>query len=209
MSVKNNPWPLTDPGAPLVPVSWTLTVILCIFTIENLWIDPWLRTKLNRLPSLVPEGLGGAWFIVAAAVAVALVLLWFCQFLMWKRSRSSAGKKLLRASAAMIALFLCATWFLSTSGMELGKRLSFIPKHHTVTLHWQRSITSGVKYNVYRSTTRGKNYTKLNDKPISGVTYKDKDVKNGVTYYYVARSVDSTGRESVDSDFAQATIPPQ
>ena len=65
-----------------------------------------------------------------------------------------------------------------------------------------------VGYYVYRSTTSGTGYTKLN--PSSATTelsYTDTSVQGGTTYYYVATAVDSSGTESAYSDEAQAIIP--
>jgi hypothetical protein len=194
------------PGSPLAVAGWLITALLCIFTAENLWLDPWLKGK-GHLPSLVPAAMGGTWFVVCAMMAIALVLLVLSQILMWRESAAPAWKRTMRSFGALLALLLCAAWFVTTSGMEINQRLNLLGKHHTVTLSWQRSITDGVKYNVYRSTTRGKNYVKLNSDPLTGRSYKDKDVQSGVTYYYVTRSIDADGRESVDSNEAQATVP--
>jgi hypothetical protein len=66
-------------------------------------------------------------------------------------------------------------------------------------------------YNLYRSTTPGGNYTKVNTVLISGTQYDDTSVSStvarnsnssaasGPTYYYVVTSVDAQGDESVYS----------
>jgi len=60
-----------------------------------------------------------------------------------------------------------------------------------VILSWVASTTPGVTgYNVYRGTTSGgESSTPLNSTPISGTTDVDANVKAGVTYYYVLRTV--------------------
>ena len=81
------------------------------------------------------------------------------------------------------------------------------PCPHSVTLTWAAAATPNVTYNVYRSTTTGTGYVKLNTSPISGLSYTDTTVANGTTYYYVVRSVSSTGIESVNSNEVSAVIP--
>jgi fibronectin type 3 domain-containing protein len=79
---------------------------------------------------------------------------------------------------------------------------------HTVTLTWNESDTSVVGYNMYRGTTSGGTYTKVNTGGlIAAMLYTDSTVANGTTYYYVVTAVDNTGAESAYSNQAQATIP--
>src|SRR5713101_4090368 len=62
-------------------IAWGVACMLFFFTAENIWIDPWLRSKSHRIPSLVPEALSGAWFLAFAIGGVALTLLLLCQTL--------------------------------------------------------------------------------------------------------------------------------
>lgn len=81
---------------------------------------------------------------------------------------------------------------------------------HAVTLTWIASTTSTVTgYNVYRSTTNGTGYAKINSTLVSAptVTYTDTTVSGGTTYYYVTTAVDVSGAESVYSNQATAAIP--
>ena len=78
----------------------------------------------------------------------------------------------------------------------------------TVTLNWVASVTPGVVgYNVYRSTTSGGPYTKINSSNVAATTYADQAVSPGQTYYYVVRSIGNTGLESVNSNQAIAVVP--
>ncbi len=63
---------------------------------------------------------------------------------------------------------------------------------HSATLNWAKTTSSGVAgYNVYRSTTSGGPFTKVNSTPISGTHYTDSGVQTGHTYYYyVTTTVD-------------------
>jgi len=92
-----------------------------------------------------------------------------------------------------------ATISLSGSGIA--------PVPHTVSLSWTASTSVVSGYNVYRSTTSGSGYAKLNGSLVSAVIYTDSSVVNGTTYYYVTTAVDSTGAESVNSNEAAAVIP--
>ncbi|QOV91332.1 PA14 domain-containing protein [Humisphaera borealis] len=51
-------------------------------------------------------------------------------------------------------------------------------------------------YNVYRSTTTGGTYTKLNASPVTDSLYIDTSAASGVTYYYRVTAIDSWGGES-------------
>jgi fibronectin type 3 domain-containing protein len=78
----------------------------------------------------------------------------------------------------------------------------------SVLLSWVASTspaTSG--YNVYRSSTSGSGYTRINVSTVLGLTYTDTIVVSGQTYYYVTTAVDSSGDESPFSNQIQATIP--
>jgi len=77
---------------------------------------------------------------------------------------------------------------------------------YTVTLTWTASTSLVSGYNVYRSTTNGSNYAKINTALLTALTYVDSTVQNG-TYYYVTTAVDSSGDESADSNQATANVP--
>jgi hypothetical protein len=81
------------------------------------------------------------------------------------------------------------------------------PVPHTVGLSWTASTSSVSGYNVYRSTTSGTGYTKLNGGLVATESYTDSTVANGTTYYYVTTAVDGSGNESTDSNEAVAIIP--
>jgi fibronectin type 3 domain-containing protein len=66
-------------------------------------------------------------------------------------------------------------------------------------------VVSG--YNVYRSTTSGSGYAKVNGSLVAAVNYTDSTVQNGTTYYYVTTAVDGSGNESSYSNQATAVIP--
>jgi hypothetical protein len=79
---------------------------------------------------------------------------------------------------------------------------------HRVDLSWNASTSQDViGYNVYRSTTSGGGYSKINSVLDTSTVYTDASVSDGNTYYYVATAVDSSGQESVYSNEVQAMIP--
>lgn len=78
---------------------------------------------------------------------------------------------------------------------------------HSVALSWNASTSAVTGYNVYRSTTSGSGFVKINSSLLSGLTYTDSNVTSGTTYYYVTTAVDSSGGESAYSNQASAAIP--
>jgi fibronectin type 3 domain-containing protein len=67
-------------------------------------------------------------------------------------------------------------------------------------------------YNVYRSTTSGSGYSKLNSSLVVSSDYTDNGASGGRTYYYIVTAVDTSWNESNDSNEVFATpidtIPP-
>jgi hypothetical protein len=78
---------------------------------------------------------------------------------------------------------------------------------HSVTLSWTASVSTVAGYNVYRSTSSTGPFSMLNVVLVASTTFVDPTVVSGMTYYYYATSVDSSGNESVPSAQASATIP--
>jgi len=80
------------------------------------------------------------------------------------------------------------------------------PQHH-VDLSWSASASTVSGYNIYRSTTSGGGYVKLNSSLNVGTGYTDNSVVAGSTYFYVTTAVDSSGTESSYSNQVQTIIP--
>jgi hypothetical protein len=80
---------------------------------------------------------------------------------------------------------------------------------HSVDLNWDGSTSpSIVGYNVYRGQAVGGPFSKISTGgPVASTLFTDTSVTNGITYYYVATVVDSSGRESAHSNQARAVIP--
>jgi fibronectin type 3 domain-containing protein len=79
---------------------------------------------------------------------------------------------------------------------------------HNVTLTWVASTSPNIAgYIVYRGTTSGGPYAAVNTGLVVGTTYMDSSVQPGLTYYYVAKAVDTSGNESGYSTPATAVVP--
>ena len=62
-------------------------------------------------------------------------------------------------------------------------------------------------YNVYRSTTSGSGYAKVNGSLVTSSAYTDNTVAGNTTYYYVVRAVNLVNAESANSNQVSATTP--
>jgi hypothetical protein len=82
------------------------------------------------------------------------------------------------------------------------------PPQHTVNLSWTASTSHNIiGYNIYRSLTSGKQYSKINSVLNASTLYTDSTVVDGQTYYYVTTAVDSSNQESAYSNQTTAVIP--
>ena len=83
-------------------------------------------------------------------------------------------------------------------------------KPHSVTLSWHAPAPApGVQvvgYNIYRSTSSGGPYVKIATR-VTGLTYNDRIVSPGRTYFYVVTTVDQRDRESKYSVEIRVVIP--
>lgn len=78
---------------------------------------------------------------------------------------------------------------------------------HSVTLGWTASTSVVAGCNIYRGTTSGGPYAKLNSSLVTDLTYTDTTVQAGQKYYFVATAVDRDNVESGYSNEAQAVVP--
>ena len=77
-----------------------------------------------------------------------------------------------------------------------------------IALSWSSGGSQNIAgYNIYRSTTSGGPYAKINSSLDPNMSYMDQGAQEGVTYYYVTTSVDTSGNESSYSNQASAMLP--
>ena len=80
-----------------------------------------------------------------------------------------------------------------------------------VALSWQAAVDADggavEGYHVYRKTAADAGYSRINSQPVPGIEFADEDASAGTRHYYVVRSVDADGLESVDSESASIVIP--
>jgi hypothetical protein len=76
-----------------------------------------------------------------------------------------------------------------------------------VTLTWIRSTSSVEGYNVYRGTSSGGPFTRLNSSVDAEASYVDSTVAVSKTYYYATTAVGTDGKESGYSNLVEVTIP--
>ena len=79
------------------------------------------------------------------------------------------------------------------------------PAANPVLLSWNAGMSAVLGYNVYRGTTSGGPYTKLNTVLVTSLTYTDITTASGQTYFYVVTAV--ANLESGFSNEAQAIVP--
>lgn len=79
--------------------------------------------------------------------------------------------------------------------------LSALASNALVTLNWNVAATA-TSYNVYRSSISGGSYAAVTNQ--SGTTFRDADVVNGQTYFYVVTAQNTSG-ESTNSIEVSAT----
>jgi hypothetical protein len=76
-----------------------------------------------------------------------------------------------------------------------------------VSLSWAPSVSPNIKgHFVYRGTTPGGPYLRLNASPIPGTTYEDSNVELDQTYFYVTTALGTYDIESAFSNEAIARI---
>lgn len=188
-------------------IIWLVASLLVLFTAENIWIAPWLKNRLPRVPSLAPEALSGFWFLALLAITVFSILLIVAQVLVALDRGIPLRKRVGTGLATLSAVLLCVLWARVTAGSSSAPWSQQGRKGHSVTVIWKASKSPVKGYNVYRGARSGGPYSRINPDLVLGLSYVDRDVKSGATYYYVTRSVDADGRESVNSSEITVVIP--
>jgi hypothetical protein len=98
-------------------LTWLLTSGLFLITVENVWLDPWIRSKVPDFPSLVPEPPGIAWLLTFAVVGISCAVLLVGQILLMRRAGVSRNAKIVAGITVVATLCLSVIWFRVTSGL--------------------------------------------------------------------------------------------
>jgi hypothetical protein len=196
----------------ILKIAWLLSAAICVFTAENLWIDPWLQRKSHhKLPSFVPESLGGVWFLILLALIITVIFLVVCQVLLMRDTTLPRRRKAVTGILVAAAVLLSGGWLVATSGTTFATRSAAgedgAPQKRSVVLRWQASTTPNVKYNVYRGLSSGIHPDRLNSTLLNETTFTDTNVVSGRTYWYVVRAVNAQGQESYESNQTSVTVP--
>jgi len=192
-------------------LTWLLTTAVFVVTVENIWLDPWLRRQFHDFPSLAPQPPSILWIATFGAIGIICVVLIVGQVLLMRRAGVTRNAKIVAGVSVILALLLSVTWFLVTSGITAAPHFGSPP--HTVKLTWTASTTPGVSYNIYRVTESTGKLEQLNKDPLTGLTYPvtgltftDPNPVKGEKYTYYVTAVAATG-ESARSNPAAVTIP--
>ena len=98
-------------------LTWLLTASLVAVTVENIWLDPWLRSRFPDFPGLAPQPPGTPWLITFAAIGIVCVVLMVGQVLLMRREGVSRNSKIVAGVSVIVALLLSVAWFVVTSGI--------------------------------------------------------------------------------------------
>ncbi|HET7108989.1 MAG TPA: fibronectin type III domain-containing protein [Candidatus Acidoferrum sp.] len=188
-------------------LTWLLAAILFSVTIENIWLDPWLRSRFPDFPSLVPQPPSELWLLTFGSIGIVCVVLMVGQVLLMRREGVPRRSKIVAGVSVILALLLSVTWFLVTSGIIAAPRLLVFRPAPAVKLTWIASATPGVTYNVYRVAESSGKTEKLNTAPIRELAFTDPHPIDGENYTYYVTAVAGTN-ESAHSNSAKAVIPP-
>jgi len=119
-------------------------------------------------------------------------------------------------SAAAVSTTQTATLTASAGGVSQtavfqlsGSGTTGSVQHH-VQLSWLPPSATSVKlagYRVYRSASTATSYKLMNSSIDVNTTYTDSTVVSGQTYYYLVKSVDTSGVESPPSNTTSVIIP--
>jgi hypothetical protein len=79
------------------------------------------------------------------------------------------------------------------------------PGNAQVALAWNANVEAGLAgYDVYRATTAGGPFTKIDGSLVASPSYTDTTAANGTTYYYVVKAVNTASQSSGPSNEVSA-----
>lgn len=98
-------------------LTWFMAAGLCAITVENVWLDPWLRANFPGFPSLVPEPPSPLWLLTFAAIGIVCVVMLVGQILLAYRVGVSRNERIVAGLTVVASVFLSVIWFCVTSGI--------------------------------------------------------------------------------------------
>src|ERR1700687_1810984 len=104
-------------------LTWLLTTAVFVVTVENIWLDAWLRKEFHEFPSLAPQPPSILWMLTFGAIGIICVVLIVGQVLLMRRAGVTRNAKIAAGVFVVLALLLSVTWFLVTSGIIPPPRL--------------------------------------------------------------------------------------
>ncbi len=96
------------------------------------------------------------------------------------------------------------SFVIGTPGNVSASQGSFAER---VTVTWN-AASNAVYYNVFRSTSAGGTYTKINTSAVSVLTYNDSTVECSTHYFYRVSAVNGFGTESGQSSYSEGWATP-
>lgn len=208
--MSRSPSPRTARGFKVLLTTWLLASALLLLAAKNIGLDPWLKNKSDGIPTSVLVPLSRVWFLAFTIVAIFCAVLVLAQILVVLDGGIPPLMRMGTGLVTVLALSLCVLWFRESWGSHSASSASSSRRPrslHSVTLTWTASSSPVLGYNVYRSSKPGGPYTRINSDLVHDLSYRDQDVRSGMTYYYVTRAVDAKGQESGNSNENPANVP--
>lgn len=208
--MSRSPSPRTARGFKVLLTTWLLASALLLLAAKNIGLDPWLKNKSDGIATSVLVPLSRVWFLAFTIVAIFCAVLVLAQILVVLDGGIPPLMRMGTGLVTVLALLLCVLWFRESWGSHGASSASssLRPRSlHSVTLTWTASSSPVLGYNVYRSSKPSGPYTRINSDLVHGLSYRDQDVRSGMTYYYVTRAVDAKGQESGNSNENPANVP--
>jgi hypothetical protein len=152
------------------------------------------------------SAVGSPFSVVGLAPGVSLAPDQRLDFQVWFRP-SAVGTSSATITMASTGLNTPLKLAVSGSASESSGASPSPSNAHSVTLAWNASSGPVTGYHVYRGSTSGGPYNRVNGYVISVLTYKDADIDSGGRYFYVVSGVASDGTESAYSNEVAVEIP--
>lgn len=191
----------------ILAVAWVLASILVLFALEDVWLGPFLKARFARFPALIPRPLSGLWFLAFTVATILAALLIAAAVLLIRDRDLPRLKRCGTVCFSVCVLLLCSFCFFVTATGSSPSSLLRYGKRHTVLLRWEPSPSRVDGYNLYRGLSATGPFERINKSVVHGLSFVDEHVNPNTKYFYVARSVDTEGNESANSEVAIVEVP--